>query len=78
MDYFNCVEPLYKIFNICSHAVHNSSTPKPAELVLIMKLRRICEEEREKRKMLETVVTRYKAIGAGAKAGVAGTEDSLR
>lgn len=39
---------------------------------MMMKLRRICEEERVKRKSLESVLDRYKSTGS------INTEDSLR
>lgn len=47
--------------------VTNSSTPKrpkAAELILSIKLRRIYEQEREKRLSLEALVSRYKSAGS--------------
>lgn len=54
------------------YSVANSSTPKASDTVLMIKLRRICDEEREKRKSYEALLERYKSTGS------MGTEDSLK
>lgn len=49
-----------------------SSTPKTSDTVLLIKLRRICDEEREKRKSYESLLERYRSTGS------LNTEDSLK
>lgn len=52
----------------------DSSSPKATETVLILKLRKILDEEKEKRKSLEKVMSRME----GKSSNASNNEDSLR